>query len=376
VWRVLVLTIVVGCGRLGFEPVTSGDGSPGDGNRFADADTRTSNVVFVTSTTTIPAHLGGLQGADAYCADRARAAGLPGTYVAWLSSSTVNARDRLGGASGWRRVDGTPFAATVADLVAGKIFYPVRLDEFGNLTTGSVLTGTNVDGTAYVSSGWNTCSDYTTDPGGQVAAGSPDGTTSAFTLSAGILCTLPVRLYCLSTDRQDVVAVTPSVGRRAFMASGYAPAASGGLPNADTYCQTAATNAGLTGGLFKALIATSTASAASRFNLGGAPWVRIDGARLAASPTAFMASDLETTLTQLADGTYSSDLVWTGHAATGGPSDVSTTSDDCVDWTSVLSTDFATMGSSSAAGPAFFNAVQQLRCSGTNGSASLYCLEQ
>src|SRR5690606_4557544 len=82
------------------------------------------NLVFVTSTTHEPASLGGLAGGDAICAARAEAAGLPGTYVAWLSTATVDARDRLGSARGWRRVDGEPFADTVEDLASGKIFYP------------------------------------------------------------------------------------------------------------------------------------------------------------------------------------------------------------------------------------------------------------
>src|SRR5213592_2896892 len=86
------------------------------------------NYVFVTSTTHAPDELGPAD-ADRICNARAQAAGLPGTYVAWLSSSTEPARDRLGSARGWVRLDGLPFTDTLADLAAGKVFYPVGLDE-------------------------------------------------------------------------------------------------------------------------------------------------------------------------------------------------------------------------------------------------------
>src|SRR5438067_1391069 len=51
-------------------------------------------VVFVTSQI-YTAALGGLAGADAKCQSLATGAGLTGTYKAWLSSSSVDARDRL-----------------------------------------------------------------------------------------------------------------------------------------------------------------------------------------------------------------------------------------------------------------------------------------
>ena len=76
----------------------------------------TPNLVFVTSTT-YRGDLGGLQAADARCRERARAANLRGTFVALLSSSTVDARTRLGTARGWVRTDGRPFADTQDDLL-------------------------------------------------------------------------------------------------------------------------------------------------------------------------------------------------------------------------------------------------------------------
>ena len=66
--------------------------------------------------------LGGLAGADAICAARANAAGLPGTFKAFLGSLNANAWARLAGARGFARVDGKPFGDTVADDVRVSIY--------------------------------------------------------------------------------------------------------------------------------------------------------------------------------------------------------------------------------------------------------------
>src|SRR5262245_12432676 len=87
----------------------------------------TSNVAFVTTRTLNPSTFGGLAGADAICQATADQAGLPGTYIAWLSTTTTNAVDRLAGSRGWVRTDGVPFADTPADIAAGRIFAPLSL---------------------------------------------------------------------------------------------------------------------------------------------------------------------------------------------------------------------------------------------------------
>src|SRR5262245_55485496 len=125
----LVVLVAVGCGRVGFstgelgsdgrggdDGGTGGDGAPGDG---ANAG---ANVGFVRSGLT-DGGIGGLAQADAICAQRAIEGSLPGTYVAYLSTTTVNAIDRLAGARGWVRPDGQPFADTTADIAAGIVLY-------------------------------------------------------------------------------------------------------------------------------------------------------------------------------------------------------------------------------------------------------------
>jgi hypothetical protein len=92
--------LATGCGRLDFDEQS-------DSGEIATS----ANFVFVTSSAHAPIELGpDLGAADAICAARATEANLPGTYVAWLSTSTRQARDRLAGARGWVRVDGRPVA--------------------------------------------------------------------------------------------------------------------------------------------------------------------------------------------------------------------------------------------------------------------------
>ncbi len=69
------------------------DGTFADENCDGTVDEIVS-YIFVTSTTS-GGNLGGLDGADATCQSQAAAAGLPGTYKAWLSDSITSAASRL-----------------------------------------------------------------------------------------------------------------------------------------------------------------------------------------------------------------------------------------------------------------------------------------
>lgn len=109
--------------------------------------------VFVTSTT-YTGNMGGLAGADAACNARAQAAGLPGTYVAWLSTTGaggVNAIDRLGTWPGaYALLDGFRVAGSRAQLT-GSIDSAIYRTEFNvqrPLTTPQreVFTGTDSTG--------------------------------------------------------------------------------------------------------------------------------------------------------------------------------------------------------------------------------------
>jgi len=294
------------------------------------------NYMFTTSTTQTAA-LGGLAGADTICKNLAMAAKLPGTYVAWLSTSKVNAASRLNGASGWIRPDGKPVLNNVADIAKNKFFYPPRLDESGNdLGDGpEVITATTENGTLSTGATDTTCGDFTSGvavPNMSVPAGLASANSSLFTSFSGLPCDQLTRLYCFGIDYQAQVMVAPPVARNAFMTkSDWTPG--GGIGTADALCQQEASAAGLTG-TYKALLAPSGSTIASRFDTSGSPWTRVDGTWLAPDAGLFFQGTTFFAPPNLtADGSvyYGGQNLWTGAAT---PSTVGTAASTCVDWSS------------------------------------------
>ena len=116
------------------------------------------------------ANLGGLDGADTQCQTLADAAGAGAkTWRAYLSTSSVNARDRIGDGP-WHNAKGELIANTVDELHsdANKISKQTALTETGDVVSGrgdtpnqhDILTGSNADGT--VAAGM-TCEDWTSN---------------------------------------------------------------------------------------------------------------------------------------------------------------------------------------------------------------------
>jgi hypothetical protein len=111
--------------------------------------------VFITSTTHL-GNFGGLGGADTFCQELATAAGLSGTYKAWLSDATGSPSTRFVQASGpYRLVDGTTIADDWADLINGSLDHAINRDEHGDPLPIpddllDVWTATTPSGTRYV----------------------------------------------------------------------------------------------------------------------------------------------------------------------------------------------------------------------------------
>ncbi len=127
------------------------------------------------------ANLGGLEGADAQCQKLAEAAGVTGkTWHAYLSTSTVDAKDRIG-AGPWYNAKGQKIADDVASLHsdANNISKETALDEKGNVVNGrgdtpnrhDILTGSKPDGTKIAD---QTCGDWTSDGEGAAMMGHHD----------------------------------------------------------------------------------------------------------------------------------------------------------------------------------------------------------
>jgi hypothetical protein len=204
------------------------------------------------------------------------------------------------------------------------------LDEFGKPTPyEKVLVGTLPDGTVAEKN----CMDWTsTDPAGNVAAGYSNAGNERWTSWLTYFCNRETPIYCLGTDVQLGLPAPGATGRAAFASAGqFKP--DGGLAGADGLCQGEAAWASLTG-TFKALLATSAASAMSRFS-EGADWVRPDGIPVweSAADARGGATPLAPILVQ-ADGTRSaSEFAWAG-----APSTTDVAQFSCEDWSSALLT--------------------------------------
>lgn len=143
----------------------------------------------------------GLDAGDAICRSAAAAAHLPDppSFVAWLSTSSTDARDRVTSNGPFRRLDAYTVANNEADLIDGSLDTTIHVNEFGSYVNGTpeVATGTLADGTA---SGTD-CLGWTSAGVGEEHAGGrpnfaqlPDWTE--FSLSTG--CNGSRRLYCFS----------------------------------------------------------------------------------------------------------------------------------------------------------------------------------
>jgi len=134
--------------------------------------------------------LGGLAGADKMCQTLAQAAGAKAkTWHAYLSTQAtptakaVNARDRIGKGP-WTNAKGVVIAKNVADLHsdANKLNKETALNEKGGAVNGrgdtpnthDILTGSQLDGTAFSAGGDMTCNNWTSSDAGVAMLGHHD----------------------------------------------------------------------------------------------------------------------------------------------------------------------------------------------------------
>jgi cysteine-rich repeat protein len=126
---------------------------------------------FVTSSL-YTGNMGGIAGADAECNMRAQAAGLPGTYMAWLSDNQVTPASRFVQSSvPYLKTNGAKIADNWADLIDSTLDSPLDTTEQGtpspdggnscNASVRQVFTGTFSNGLVAT----NTCSNWTSEAG-------------------------------------------------------------------------------------------------------------------------------------------------------------------------------------------------------------------
>jgi len=294
------------------------------------------NKAFVTSVNVTPGTLGGLNGADMVCAQRATAANLSGTFKAFLGSSGGTAWTRIASARGWARTgDGKPFGDQVSDLMAGRTYYPLVNTEAGTEVPYGTLTVTGYSGT-------QTCMDWSsTDATLNANFGEPHSGWLTFSNNGAVPCTTTtMRLYCFETSRTVMIRPpVPASARYAFLSSG-SITGSTGFTAADTMCQNEATTAKLPG-TYRALLAGNGVTAASRLSATGAPWFRADNVQLSATPSDLLAgaTPLWAAMSLRADGLTQEQIFTYAGAATVATA--GTAAGSCTGWTSTASTSAA-----------------------------------
>jgi hypothetical protein len=329
-------------------------------------------VAFVTKDV-YTGNLGGLLGADMKCQTAATAGGRTGNFVAFLSTSTTNAISRVSASRGWQRTDATPVIDTVtAALNSSQQYGPIIDDQFGavvsfagtgtELWTGSLYTG-NYDGTGHDCSDW--ASTTLTGWIGDLTTSGPQMVNVGLVTS----CSGSAHLLCFETGKTMALAQPsqPITGRIAFVSS--LPAGTT-FADFDTQCASDATAASLPG-TYLAAVATTTATIRSRFTIDARPVQRRDGTVVATSADRLLStSDLPSPVNQLANGTYTSNLVWTGapNAATVG-----TAATTCTNWTDTSGTTTGEVGDASSVASASFWGGRGINC-GTR--TPVLCLQQ
>jgi cysteine-rich repeat protein len=132
-------------------------------------------IAFVSSKV-YNGNLGGLAGADAKCQALAQAVGLPGTYMAWLSSSTASPSTRFNHFGGsYVTVTGMEVAGSWTQLTGGYPLEAINVTELGgsaptsaNNQCGSkaVWSNTNSNGTPlFPFAQTSACGDWTNTTG-------------------------------------------------------------------------------------------------------------------------------------------------------------------------------------------------------------------
>lgn len=169
-------------------------------------------TVFITSATLTGAAVGGLAGGDAFCQNSAKAAGLSGTFKAWLSDSSASPSTRFTNqakAGPYRLVANAQDGANPPPLVAASfsamtactgnedcLQHAIDRTQTGAQLTarGVAWTSTNADGAATA----DTCTNWTSDQGNGVVGFADQNIilTSVWTNVSGSGCNTPSALYC------------------------------------------------------------------------------------------------------------------------------------------------------------------------------------
>ena len=174
-----------------------------DETSFCNSACIKSRIVFVTSEPPLQAGaIDGLIGADYECRHRAAVMNFPNAerYRAWISSSTVDARDRVEHHTGrYVLVNGLIVAESWDTFASAEHQNPIDVTEQSQTLVVDVWTGTQPDGTRVPAQGH--CQDWTSSSALELAyAGDSTLSDANWTINQVINpigCVSPAALYCI-----------------------------------------------------------------------------------------------------------------------------------------------------------------------------------
>jgi hypothetical protein len=156
-------------------------------------------LVFVTAEAFI-SNLGGVAGANDLCQTAAENAGLPGTYMAWISGSVNGPSATF---NQWPvpyvKPDGVQVASSFADLTDGTLNSPIDVDQNGATVSADglkVWTNTDTDGTPVFLAPASNCTVWT-GVGTSGRTGSTAASDSTWTNALNTPCGEEHHLYCV-----------------------------------------------------------------------------------------------------------------------------------------------------------------------------------
>ena len=161
-----------------------------------------SKLVFITSasgngkfSTWNDTDLDGRAGANEICNVIASTTGLHGTFAAWVSTDSTDAKDYIT-SQAYYNLNGTKVVDSLADLIDGSLDAAIDRDENNvSVPTDDVWTSTLSNGTRTTG---DTCSDWSSQASSPAIgkSGKPSEVDSSWTMYSNRACDTVHRLYC------------------------------------------------------------------------------------------------------------------------------------------------------------------------------------
>jgi hypothetical protein len=277
------------------------------------------NLAFLT-TLQPNGNFGGLAGADQLCQAQANANNLTDTFRAVLWTADQTPTQRFAGSRGWVDLAGRLVADQPSDFsismlgMASTEATSLAIAGGGFIAHGNIIAAQR----DYTCSGW-------TQKDGQMGVVFPHQIFDALSTTS---CDGPTRILCAGVGRVRTITPQQETGRIAFVAPRIL--LTNGIGQADLHCQTTALVANLPG-TYLAMLATSAGAAATRFNLAGLPWRRVDGPRIADTVSDFFALNWKQMMFRDAKGQVPADF-YSELNGLGGLAVVGTKTNNCLNW--------------------------------------------